>query len=263
MTESLFSNTGRINIDLMQKYFNIFLEFNHEVLKCKIEEAIKSEGKGYVCVVDANVLTVAQKDEKFLNVINGSLVNTCDGSSIAMLASVLHQKQFRALNGPELFAYYIEQQFSQLLLGSNEATLNLVMDILKSKGIDKSHLSILPLPFNSAEDFNYLDIAAKINELKPQIIWVSLGAPKQELFMATLLPHIKSGVMFGIGAAFNFYIGTIALPNAKVGALKFIWVSRIFSEPMKQLPRILHYLKILPRLYWQEKGKLKHSQLKK
>lgn len=98
----------------MQKYFNVFLEFDHHLLKSTIEEAITNSQKGYVCVVDANVLTIAQKDEQFRNVLNGALINTCDGSSIAMLAGMVHKQRLRALNGPEIFAYYIEKKYKQI-----------------------------------------------------------------------------------------------------------------------------------------------------
>lgn len=240
----------------MREYFNIFLEFNHVELKQIIEHTISEKKKGYVCVVDANVLTIAQKNLKYRTVINSALVNTCDGSSIAVLASIVHKSHLQELTGPEIFAYYIERGYSQLLLGSNEETSNLIKQRLVDKGIGTSNVSLLPLPFKAVEEFDYLAIAERINELKPEIIWVSLGAPKQEQFMANILPHINSGVMFGIGAAFNFYIGKIALPSFRIGSLKFIWVSRIFKEPQKQISRIIPYLKILPSLYWLERKKL-------
>jgi len=229
----------------MQKYFNISLEFNHSNLRKTIEDTIENREKGYVCIVDANVLTIAQNNKTYCNILNQSIVNSCDGSSIAMLAGFVHKKKFRAWNGPDIFDYYIEKGFRQLLLGSNEETSNGIKDTLKRKGIDSSHISVLPLPYKGVNDFDYLEIAKKV--------YVSLGAPKQELFMDKLLPHISKGVMFGIGAAFNFYIGKIALPSVKVGALKFIWISRIFSEPKKQLSRIVPYIKLMPKLYWNEK----------
>ena len=52
----------------MKKYFNVGLEFNHSILKEVIENSIANLGKGYVCIVDANVLTIAQKNEKYCNV---------------------------------------------------------------------------------------------------------------------------------------------------------------------------------------------------
>ena len=241
----------------MQKYFNVALEFDHSRLRQIIENTIAKNDKGYVCIVDANVLTIAQKNENYCSVLNQSMVNSCDGSSIAMLAGFAHKRKFCAWNGPEIFTYYIEKKYKQLLLGSTEETSNEIKDILINKGIDNSHISVLTLPFKSVDDFDYMEIAKIINELNPDIIWVSLGAPKQELFMNKLLPYLSRGVMFGIGAAFNFYIGKIALPNAKIGSLKFIWVSRVFSEPIKQLSRILPYVAMIPRLYLCELNKKK------
>ena len=241
----------------MQKYFSVALEFDHSRLREVIEDTITNSGKGYVCIVDANVLTIAQKNENYCNVLNQSIVNSCDGSSIAMLAGFAHKKKFRAWNGPDIFTYYIEKKYNQLLLGSTEETSNEIKDILKKNGIDISHISVLPLPFKSVDDFDYIEIAKIINDLSPDIIWVSLGAPKQELFMNILHPYLSRGVMLGIGAAFNFYIGKIAFPRVRIGSLKFIWVSRVFSEPIKQLSRILPYIMLIPRLYLSEIKKRK------
>jgi len=73
-------------------------------------------------VVDGNVLTMAQKNLQYREVLKSSIVNTCDGSSIAMLAGFILRQKFRALNGPDLFADYIEKGYKQLLLGSTEET---------------------------------------------------------------------------------------------------------------------------------------------
>lgn len=244
----------------MQKYFNVGLEFNHSYLRSVIEETIAENRKGYICIVDANVLTIAQKNSDYCDVLNKSIVNSCDGSSIAMLAGLVYKQKFRAWNGPDIFSYYIEKKYKQLLLGSTAETSKEIKEILKSKGINNTHIEVLSLPFKTVDDFNYIEIAKTINELNPDIIWVSLGAPKQELFMNRIEPYLARGVMFGIGAAFNFYIGKIALPNAKVGALKFIWISRIFSEPNKQLSRIIPYIKLMPKLYWREKKLFKKKK---
>jgi N-acetylglucosaminyldiphosphoundecaprenol N-acetyl-beta-D-mannosaminyltransferase len=84
-------------------------------------------------------------------------------------------------------------------------------------------------------------------------IWVSLGAPKQELFMSRLLPYIQRGVLLGVGAAFNFYIGHNVQPRFHLGALRFIWLDRIYREPRKQLKRVGKILTTLPRLYLDER----------
>lgn len=243
----------------MDKYFNINLEFDHKVFFEKIDDMIRSKGKGYICVVDANVITIAQKDLKYREILNLSSVNTCDGSSIALLAGKIHKQKFRALNGPEIFQKYIEKDYKQLLLGSTEEISENVKKTLESKNINSDHILALALPFKSVEDFDYKAIAEKIEQINPEIIWVSLGAPKQEIFMSKLLPYIKSGVMFGIGAAFNFYNGDLNLPDFRIGALKFIWLNRLFQEPKKIFGRLKDYVLIIPKLYFDEKKLIKNK----
>ncbi len=113
----------------------------------------------------------------------------------------------------------------------------------------------IPLPFTGIEGFDYIEIAEAINKLKPDIIWVSLGAPKQEFFMSKIFPYLNKGLLFGIGAAFNFYTGMLGMPTVKIGALRFIWLDRFIKEPRKLYSRLINYLFILPGLYLEEKKK--------
>lgn len=242
----------------MNNYFGINLEFDSNKIHQLIAKAISDNQKGYVCVVDGNVLTNAQKNQDYRTIINNSLVNACDGSSIAWLAGKIYKKDFRAHTGPEIFTKYIESPYKQILLGSTDTVIEKIKVKLKSKGIEDDHIQHIPVPFLSVDSFNYSEIADEINKLNPDIIWVSLGAPKQEIFMSKILPFIDKGVMFGIGAAFNFYIGEINSPKAHIGTLKFIWISRLLKEPKKQLKRIIPYIKLLPKLWWNEKIKYKN-----
>lgn len=238
--------------NIVQAYFNIKFEFNHQVLREKIEKTIYSKKKGYVCVVDANVLTIAQKNKKYCSVLNDAMVNTCDGSSIAFFAGIIHQKKLRAYSGPEIFQYYIESHYKQILLGNTRDTFEEIKNKLVQKGKSVHNLHYLSLPFANIDEFDYSTIAQQINELKPDIIWVSLGAPKQEMFMNNILPLITQGVMLGIGAAFNFYTGRIKASNFSLFGLRIIWLNRIISEPQKLVGRVTAYLLILPKILRQE-----------
>ena len=229
------------------------MEFNHKKFHAIIKKAISDKRKGYVCFIDANVLTMAQKDTEYRSILNSSFVNTCDGSSIATLAGWIYKAKFQALNGPEIFETYVEKSYNQILLGSTEIVLDKIKQTLHSKGITTSGFQFMKLPVCSVDEFDYIKIANELNAMKPDIIWVSLGAPKQERFMNKLLQHIDSGVMFGIGAAFNFYIGKLSVPRIAIGRLRFIWLNRLFNEPRKITKRVLPYMIALPQLYWDEK----------
>ena len=67
-------------------------------------------------------------------------------------------------------------------------------------------------------------------------------------------------VMFGIGAAFNYYVGAINEPKMQIGGLRFIWLQRIFEEPKKQIRRCWHFLTVIPKVKREEKRKLKSKK---
>ena len=239
--------------------FNIHIEFNSLVFRDIVERHIKEKKKAYVCVVDANVITIAQKDLKYREIVNNATVNTCDGSSIAMMANKIYGTDYHAYNGPELFEYYIERPYKHLLVGNTAAKVEQIKAKVKDKGLnlDMQHVDV---PFVPVEEFDYSTIAKQINKLKPDIVWVSLGAPKQETFISNIFPYIEQGVLFGIGAAFNFYTGDLHNNKKEIGGLRFIWLERVFKEPKKQLKRVGGYFLAMPKMYFDEKRKARRTK---
>lgn len=236
--------------------FNIKIEFDPKVLRGTIERHIGEKRKAYVCVVDANVLTIAQKDLKYREIVRNATVNTCDGSSISRMVNKIYGTDYHAYNGPEVFEYYIERPYKHVLLGNKASKVEQIKAKVREKGIelDMQHVDV---PFVPVEEFDYGSIAKQINELKPDIVWVSLGAPKQETFISNIFPYVNQGVFFGIGAAFNFYTGDLHNNKKELGGLRLIWLERVFKEPKKQLRRVWNYLVMMPRIYRKEKEKLK------
>lgn len=241
--------------------FNTHIEFIPEVFRRTVEEYISNKQRAYVCVIDASVVSRVQTDINFRNIVNNANINTCDGSSIAMLVNKIYGTNYQAYNGPEIFEHYIERPYKHLLIGNTIEKVNQIKNKVKSKGlsIDLHHIDV---PFVPVEQFDYRSIAQQINDIQPDIIWVSLGNPKQETFMYNILPSINSGVMFGIGAAFNFYTGDLHNNKSNIGGLRFIWLERLFNEPKKQWNRVWLYLRILPKMYFEEKRKYKKSKTK-
>lgn len=236
----------------MKSHFGLLIEFDHSLLLETVTNCIAASNIGYVCVIDANVLTMAQKQPKYRDVINQAMVNTCDGSSIAWMAGLVHKQKFRAFNGPDIFKHFIEKDYRQLLLGSTVETINRIKSKLNQENKNSDHLQSMPLPFLPVDGFDYEKIAKDINKLNVDIIWVSLGAPKQEIFMHSIQPFLNKGVMFGIGAAFNFYTGDIPMSSFQLGGLRFIWINRLFAEPRKLLKRLVPYALLMPKLFFKE-----------
>lgn len=242
----------------MKRYFNINFQFNHQELEKTIEDT-SMEGKGYCCFVDATSLVHSHKNEKFRNILNASLVNSCDGSYIALLASKIHDEKLKEYIGPDFFKKFIFKPYKQFVIGNTEAVFNKVKAKLEAAGTDTSNLYFIPLPFKAVEDFDYENISQQINKVFPRFIWVSLGAPKQEEFMSKLLPHIEKGVMIGVGAALNYFTGEVKDIPYWARKTRSIWLYRIFTEPKKQLKRCKEIFLVLPKIYRQENKLVKNK----
>lgn len=245
----------------MNLYFNIKLEFNQSKVDKIIESTIEKRGKGYVCFIESNNLTIANTNPDFLKVVNNALVNACDGSNIARVAGLIHKKKFTSYIGSDLFIKYVSlRRYKQYFLGNTIEVLEGLRTNLSKIDTNIQKMPFIPLPFREVDKFDYPEIGAKINEYHPDIIWVSLGAPKQEEFMYRLLPYIDQGVLFGVGAAFNFNAGGaghVKRAPKWMLKLKLEWLHRAFEEPQKNIPRYLNFVKILPRLIGEEYKRLK------
>jgi N-acetylglucosaminyldiphosphoundecaprenol N-acetyl-beta-D-mannosaminyltransferase len=214
---------------------------------------------GYICVCDSSVMARIHKDKEYRELINGAFVNTCDGSSICSMSKMLYGGTPESVNGPELFEKYTQDlRYKQLIIGNTESIVQMVRDKIRSNGVTDNHIDHLQVPFCKVEEFDYKGIADEINAKEYDIVWVSLGNPKQEIFMRNIQPYLNKGVMFGIGAALNFWVGDLALPKFHIGPLRFIWLTRIFQDPKRKIKMNWEVIKSLPGMYMEEKKKKNH-----
>lgn len=246
------------------KYFNVEIEFDREKVESTVLDAIEKGTPGYVCAIESNNLTVANKNPKFMEVVNSALVNQCDGSVLAKILGHIHHRPFDSYIGGDLFDKLVRmKRFRQFYLGSTPEVLAGLKKNMTATDPQIDDMQFVSLPFLKVEDFDYAGIAKMINDDNPDIIWVSLGAPKQELFMARLLPYLKRGVMFGYGAVFNFRSGVGPVRRAPkwMRQIRLEWFYRACEEPKKNVPRYWGFIKILPRLIIEERRKVKRAAM--
>lgn len=243
----------------MKEYFGVLFEFDRGKVNHIIERSVEANLKGYVCVVDGNVLATSARISEYRNILNGALVNTCDGSSIAKLAGSIHKEKLETYKGPELFNHFVREKYKQLFLGNTTEVLAKMRHKLIKNGADIGLMQFNPLPFRNVDEFDYKDIAHTINEFSPQIVWISLGAPRQEIFMSRLFPFLNNCVVFTVGAAFNFYINDKENRRAPkwIRDLNLEWLFRIFRQPRKAGKRAMKYLIALPGLILKETRKVR------
>jgi len=208
-------------------FFNIKYEFD----KQDILQALENVQKGYICVADGVVMSTANRDNNYLNAVNGGLFSICDSSWVPLYIKAIYGISYEQYCGADIFKDIVSsRKYRMLFMGTHKKTL----DALKIKLIDLNpnvkDMSFIELPFCNVD----------------------------EQFMSKLLPHLEKGVMIGVGAVFKFFSGTeeTRCPNwMRKLHLEFIY--RIMQNPRKQLKRCYWILATLPKIIMEEIKKKK------
>ena len=234
----------------MNTYFNINYEFD----KKNVHQAIDATKKGYICVADGVVLNTANRNKEYLDVVNGGMFAICDSSWVPLYLKSIYGVKYEQYCGAEIFKdIVLSRKYRMIFMGTQQATLDALQQELMTMNPDVANMKFVELPFIDVDGFDYQEIAQMIKEDGAKIIWVALGAPKQERFMNKLLPYLESGVMLGVGAVFKFYSGTDESRCPKwiqKNHLEFVY--RIIQDPKKQLKRCFWIVATLPKLYLEE-----------
>ncbi|MBD5366529.1 MAG: WecB/TagA/CpsF family glycosyltransferase [Bacteroides sp.] len=238
----------------MQKYFNINYEFDREQVHRSIDERLGRNGSDYICVADGVILNTANRNREYLDVVNGGMFAICDSSYVPLYVKWIYNTRYQQYSGSEIFIDVISRRRHRMIfLGTNNQILNGLRTQLLKVNPDVAGMQFVELPFCKVEDFDYKGIADMIEADGADIVWVALGAPKQEYFMSLLKPHLSHGVMIAVGAAFKFFSGTDTkrAPQWMVRHhLEF--VHRLSQEPKKQFRRCFDIIRTLPVILYRE-----------
>ena len=243
----------------MEKYFNIRYEFDKSVVQECIAQKTTEQGTGYICVADANILQQVHNDLDYRKVVDGSMFSICDSSWVPMFLKWIYGIHREHYCGSMIFKDVIEmKQYRQFFMGTSTKTLHALKENLMKMDPTIKEMTFYELPFCKVEDFDYPAIAEMVNNDNSDIIWVALGAPKQEIFMSKLQPYLKRGVQIAVGAAFKFYSGLEekrAPEWMRRMHLEFLY--RIYAEPKKQFARCKQIVCTLPRIFREERKRKK------
>ncbi len=238
----------------METYFNIRYEFDKRRVHALIEGQLAKGEPGYVCVADGVIVTHVHRDPAYRAVVGGSLFSVCDSGFVPLYLRLIYGRRYEQYCGAQLFQDIVRGgRHRMFFMGTSHATLEGLRRTLTGWNPSVAGMTFMDLPYRRVEEFDYASIARAVEADGADIIWVALGAPKQEVFMSLLRPHLRRGVMIAVGAVFKFYSGTAErrAPAWMVRAhMEFVF--RILSEPGKQLRRCRGILSALPAVLWQE-----------
>ena len=196
----------------------------------------------YVCICNSHSVVTAGQDAAFGRIIEAADMATPDGAPVARMLRILGFPAQQRINGPDLMWKYCEQAAlrgeSIYLYGGLPDTLALLQQRLKAAfpGLFIAGAYSPPFRLATAEE-DEADVA-RINAAGAGTVWVSLGCPKQEQWMAAHRGRVNA-VMIGVGAAFDYHAGTIKRAPKWMQNAGLEWLHRLCSEPRRLWRRYL------------------------
>jgi N-acetylglucosaminyldiphosphoundecaprenol N-acetyl-beta-D-mannosaminyltransferase len=194
----------------------------------------------YITLCNVHSVVTASSCPQFHAALDQADLTLPDGAPIAWsLRREGHPEQQR-INGPDLTWRYlaVAEQLGQSVFfyGSTDNTLEKLLTRIKTEFPKLRVAGMVSPPFRDItpeEDQAYVD---QINQSGANVVFIGLGCPKQEVWMAAHRGRIQA-VMIGVGAAFDYHAGTIQRAPTWVQKIGMEWLHRLFSEPRRLAKR--------------------------
>lgn len=196
-----------------------------------------------VCICNVHSVVTATQDPAFAHAIAGADMATPDGAPVAWMLRRLGAAGQRRVSGPDLMLACLadaeQRGDSVYLFGSTPDTLAALQQRLRARHPRLRIAGAESPPFRPATEDEDRATVARINASGAGTVWVSLGCPKQELWMAAHRGRVQA-VMVGVGAAFDFHAGTVSRAPLWMREHGLEWLHRLASEPRRLWRRYLH-----------------------
>lgn len=238
---------------------------NMEWLVDYLEKNI-SEIKGdYICVSNVHTTVTSFDDADYCAIQNGGLMAIPDGGPLSTVGQKRGHKNMERTTGPslmgEIFEISAKKGYRHYFYGSKEETLELLYQKLTSNYPGIQIAGMYSPPFRPLTEEEDKAIIERINETKPDFVWVGIGAPKQEKWMAAHQGKID-GLMLGVGAGFDYYAENIKRAPMWMQKHNLEWVYRLVQDPKRLFKR---YWSTNTKFIWNARVRVLKdiSQLKK
>lgn len=228
-------------IDCFKSYRVLYESILDNIRSCKT-------GEGYVTVNNVHTMIEGFRDPSYQEIINNSYLSIPDGKPLQIVGKLKGNKEISRLFGPSVMEKFIDwgrtDGISHFFFGSSEANLEKLKNAIEEKYPGTKIVGMVSPPFNAMSEWDNKKFIQIINEVRPDFIWIGLGAPKQERWMHDNYKNIHAGLMFGIGAGFDYLAGNTKHAPVWMKNLALEWLYRLIQEPKRLWKR---YLTTIPQ----------------
>jgi N-acetylglucosaminyldiphosphoundecaprenol N-acetyl-beta-D-mannosaminyltransferase len=196
----------------------------------------------YVCACNVHSVVTAQRDERLAAAVRGADLVVPDGAPVAWLMRKTGVDAQQRVSGPDLMWHYFAAAAiygeAIFLLGGTQDTLDRLKARIEATFPGLRVNGTYSPPFRALSAEEDAAVVQMLNDSGATTVWVALGCPKQEIWMAEHRDRVRS-VMIGVGAAFGFHAGTVRRAPSWMQRLSLEWLHRLLSEPGRLWRRYL------------------------
>jgi len=204
-----------------------------DVLK-GIETGVENRQCQYISITNTESVYHATKIKDHADYINGATFSCCDGVGVVLAGKMLGCDIPR-LHGPDLMVacceYGVSRGWRHFFYGGKEGVPEMLSEKLRAKFPGLITVCSYSPPFRELSESEDNEIIEMINKARPDFLWVGLGLLKQERWIASHLNKVDVPWMVGVGAAFDFFAGTVKRAPIFYQKIGLEWLYRLLREP--------------------------------
>lgn len=204
----------------------------------------------YICVSNVHTTVLSYEDADYRWIQNEGLMAIPDGGPLSALGKKRGYPAMGRITGPDLmerlFEISSQKGYRHYFYGSTEENLQNLCKRLKEKYPDLQIVGTYSPPFRELDEIEDIEIVKQINATTPDFLWIGLGAPKQEIFMARHQGKVHA-LMIGVGAGFAYHAGQIKRAPMWMQRNNLEWLYRLLQEPGRLFVR---YLRTNTKFIW-------------
>ncbi len=223
---------------------------NHNSAIREINEIVRKKNGGYVCFSTVHMTMESFDNSEYGAKVNGADLVIPDGMPLVWMQKLQGKRQADRVRANDLMimlcAFAEKNNLTVGFYGGRQAVIDAIFQKAKINFPQLQIVYAFSPPFRPLTAEEDARITAEINEKKPDLLFMGLGCPKQENWMAAHKDKL-SAVMLGVGASFDFYAGEVKESPEWLGKLGLEWLFRLTQEPRRLWKR---YLILNPRFMW-------------
>ena len=211
-----------------------------------VDRMLREKRCGYAVTPNVDHLVRLRRDPEFRHIYENAALVLADGMPIVWASRLLGTPLKERVAGSDLFPRVCElaarRGYRLFFLGGRPGAASRAAERLRARHPAIRIVGTYAPPYGFEGDpRENATIAAMVADAHPDVLFVGLGAPKQEKWMARMRPRLEPPVLVGVGAAFDFIAGLKRQAPPWMQRRGLEWAFRLSQEPLRLLPRYLRY----------------------